>query len=65
MPNRPAERLVASRASKMLRHDSARKLDLTQLTHPYPGEERPQTELKMPFWHATASNDCVMIHCVN
>jgi len=24
----------------------------------------PQTELKMPFQHAAASNNCFMIHCV-
>jgi hypothetical protein len=50
------------RASINLRHDTLRQLNLSQSI---PREERPQTELKMPFWHPAASNDCFMTQCVN
>jgi hypothetical protein len=64
MPNPPAARPAASRASKMLRHDSLRQLDLTQLTHISYEGMAPEPKLERPFGLSLRQYGCIMNQCV-
>jgi hypothetical protein len=52
-------------ASKLLRHDSLRQLNLKQLTHLSGEVAAPKPELNRPFGISLRRTTCVMNHCVN